>query len=405
MLSKYFQEKSFLKSSVDVLKYQYLFFILNFIGQLILIRLLTPEDFGIIAVALAITTILNLIFSLNISFSYIYLDNSNSLYSTALISSLLNWLVTFLITMIILYFFQDSYSQNTLVFILLISFFKIFDFIRVVMLADLEKNYQFSRSALITGLGATLSLVIAILIASTEEYKNYSLISREILTSLLVFSLTVIMTNQKVKIDQFNISEFKALLNYSYKTIFARGAEAIYFKIPILLSEKIFGMGTTGLLHQVIYLSQLVNSILAPFTQKVAFVFYTKQTKKSNFKLNNIINIIIIFITLPFALSFIYFSEEILYILWGEKWLSASGLLSYMAIFVITFPMYHNMKSLFFGQAKQSTVTYSLIIASLIYLISFYQLDDKIILSISFSLSMFICVIIMYSFFLIGNNK
>mgnify|MGYP005987940885 FL=1 len=390
-------KNKYIKASLSLLGFQYVFFTINLLGQILLIRELNPEVFGEFAVVLSIVTIINMIMSLSVSVSYIRQDYSPTLFSSAMFIQCINWFVIFLITLLVCVFINGSYNEHTVNFIIIMTAFKLFEYVRNVIHADMERNLKFSKAAIIIGLSSSGSLLCALILAKSDYY-IYALLAREVLLSITSFVLTLLLWHRKEKICcKLNFPEIKELIQFSFRSIFARASEAIFMKSPILICEKLYGTTATGLFNQSIYLALLMNNALSPFTQKVAFVYYSKNKGNINkaSRASEKINVFISLLLMPVLLAIYFFAFDILNFLWGNEWVGATPYLRNLIGFMLFFPIYHNIKSLLFGLGKQISVGAMLFISFLVFIVGvwFIQSAEQIPLVLSFSMALAVCLL------------
>jgi O-antigen/teichoic acid export membrane protein len=378
----------------------YFFYALNFGGQLILMRLLMPEDFGVIALTLAVLGIIDLFVGFSIPMAYVQAKESKTLFSSAYILSLLVGILPIIISLIIYYPLSIYYNSNIALFALLISLSKPFGAIGSIILANMEKKLHFGKSYILRGIALSSSLFFAIFFAY-NEFGIYSLLVREILSSLILFGVAKWYFTEKVAIT-YQVSEIKSLMHFSTKMIVSRGAEIAYFKIPLLIIGTLYSTATLGLFTQAFYLASLTSTALGPITEKIAFVFYShaKNNNTCNKKDFNTINLIALIVALPASAILFFYPTEILYFLYGEKWINAGEYLKYLSLFGLLLPIFNNLKSYFYSAGKNNYVTVAYLLA-LVVAIIFIALDF---LTLFYFLSLLVALGVLYMKKLVNNS-
>ncbi|MDC1495484.1 oligosaccharide flippase family protein [Amylibacter sp.] len=346
----------------------YLFLGLNFFGQLMLARLLLPDHFGTLAIILALNNLVDIFFSLSVPMAYIQTKQSPTLFNSSFVLCLLSGSIGLMVTLI-LYVpvskYYDSYTASSLVFI---AFSKPFNAIGSLILADLEKRYKFNKSYFTRGVALVLSMLIAIALAN-YGFGVSSLIAREVMNGLILFVVAMLYYRQRFSLNYVR-REMVALFLYSIKMLFSRGAEILYFKVPILFLASTLDKFSLGLFTQSFYLITLIATALNPITEKVAFVFYSNDKNNDNGgnQTFSIIMLITIFITLPWVIVLYFFPTEILLIFFGEQWVGASKILQSLCGFAIFQSIFNNLKTYFYSIDESIYVTVSYLIALLVCL-------------------------------------
>lgn len=383
----------YIKASVWATAIRMLFMIGNFFGQIVLVRMLLPESFGTMALAISIAGIITLLFSFALDMSYIYLPDSETLFSSALFFSLINWLSLNVVALIAYIPIQQLYGSQIAFFVWIIAFVKIFGFMSVLLLAKLEKNVDFKMSSIIIGSSGLLSLIIAI----TFAYLGFDIISlllREIATPILMFIFAWLYTQQTLDFKSYNIIEVKKIFKYSVKVLFSRSSEQLYVRVPFIIIGTYFDKNVLGYISQMFYLSNIFNQALSTFNSKLAFVFFanhkeTRKGKKGLFYIN-LLNIIF---GIPIFLVLYFYPSELLELMWGDKWVNGSIYLKALAFFAILLPIINSLKSYLYGHGKNNIVTIGYFISLFIYLILIGIWQTNMMLAMGFSITMFIMLL------------
>lgn len=375
----------------------YLFFILNFIGQITLARMLLPEHFGIIVLSLSIIEILKIFFGFSISMAYIRMDNSDTLIGTANFLAVCGWIGMLLFSLLFYYPFSIFFSTKVSLFVVIISFFSIFTYISYIIESDLEKNNNFKKSSFIVGISSFLAMCIAILFAYFG-FEEKSLLFREIAGPIILFIISFKYFNKKISFS-YDKKELKEMFLFVFKMLFSRGSEIIYLKAPLIIISNISGTTTLGLISQMLYLAQLPAVALGPIANKVSYVFYSNNKNNENLQNNgrNIISILLLIMTLPFFIICYFYSYELLNILWGEKWVNGANYLQQLSAFILIYPIFMNFRTFLYSKLKNELVTITYIIASIMIFFLMYFTSEKY-LGYIFSITMFLMIVLQIYF-------
>ncbi len=361
---------SFLRSILISISSSYVFFAINFVGQLFLARLLSPEDFGVIALVMSIIGVIDLFIGFSIPMAYIREKETDTLFESASSLSFCVGLLPVIIALLIYFPISEYYSPLIGKYVILMTLSKPFLALSAIMIANIEKQLSFGKSYLLRGAALSSSLSISILMAYFG-FNEISLIAREILSGVFLF--VIVKFNFKGKLSfSYEVHEVKSLITYSLKMLFSRACELAYFKIPFLIIGSLYGTTTLGLFSQAFYLVSLVSTALNPITEKVAFIFYSRtDDNTSNFR---VVNLIIFVVVFPISLALFFFPAEIITLLYGDKWLDSSTYLKYFSIFGFVLPFFNNLKSYFYSQSRNTYVAilyvFGLIIASVVLYMS-----------------------------------
>ena len=355
-----------LKTSIAVAtSSSYGFFILNFLGQLVLARLLVPEHLGTYAVVLSLYSLLDSFVGFSVPMAYIQAKDTESLFGSALRLTLITSGISLVGSLCMYFIVKTVYDPSIALYLLLIGLPKPLNAIGNLILSDLEKQINFSKTYIIRGLSLAISMLGAVSLAYLG-FEEKSLILREIISCCVLYLFAVLLNSRKINF-YYEQKEIKLMLIFSVKMLMSRGAEIAYFKIPILMIAAIRDSHILGLFTQAFYLASLISTALNPITEKVGYVFYSKLARSSSadLKTYNHITFIILGVSIPCFCCLYVFSAEIVYFVYGDKWIEAAPIIKTLSPLVLILPLFNNLKSFLYSQDKSIFVTLAYIISML----------------------------------------
>ncbi len=299
------------------------FLFLQFITNLILARLLTPEDFGLLGmmmvfVALSLTFIDGGFGSALIQKK----EPTKSDYSTVfIINIILSVLLYFL-----LYIFADSiasfYEQPQLSELFkVLGIILLIDSLGIVQNNILIKEINFKKIARIKITAAFVSCLVAILFAY-KGFGVWSLIIQYVLNSTVRSLLLWISTNWRPTI-YFSKSSFKELFGFGSKILTARFISELYIHMQALVIGKVFTSADLGFYTQAKQLQQIPVQSLSTIVNNVTFPVYSglqddieKLRKGVRKSLKTVV-----FINFPLMVLLTVIAKPLFVFLYTEKWL------------------------------------------------------------------------------------
>lgn len=259
--------------------------LVTFIISVVLARILTPEDFGLVGMILVICTILQAY--LDIGFSAALIQNQNIDKKTFDSVFVVNVVLGFFLS-IGLYFSSDFianfYSSPELVkinqtlspIIFLGSFSVIFQ-------VDCRKNMNFKRLANISILSNLASGVIGIIMA-LRGHGVWSIVAQQVTQRVAYSILHALLSKYKPKF-QFDIENIKPLWEFSSKKIITEMIRAIVLRLDQILIGRLFSPATLGFYSRSKALNDLVvNNASGSLTSVLFSYLSTQQDNKTEFK-------------------------------------------------------------------------------------------------------------------------
>lgn len=316
----------------SISKYSNIFF--ELVISIVLARLLTPEEFGIVAVILVFIVFFNIIGEIGIGAAII----QNKKLTQKHIQSIFNYtifigLVTSAIFLLICYPIADFYENDAYIkigrFLCIVVFFYILNIVPQSLLRKKKDFLKLEGTILAVNL---ITGLFAIYLAY-NGHGYYSLIYREIVKSILLFILNFYtskfsfgrsMTFEAIKLI-FKYSLFQFLFNFI--NYFSRNLDSI-------LIGKYMGASNLGfydrayrlMLYPVQTLTFVITPVLHPVLsqyQNEPDVIYNNYKKILEF---------LAFLGVPLSV-FLYFSaEEIVLIMYGEQWVNSIPVFKILAL-------------------------------------------------------------------------
>ena len=329
----------------------YLGFIISFAGQLILVRLLLPEDFGVVAMAVSIVEVLALLTAWTLSVGIIQMPSEEGLSDTAFWLSLGQTLLLLIITGIVSLGLQAFYvgaPQLVRVFAV-IGAARALTPITSIYAAHLEKELHYRALSFLKTVVGLLATSLALALAFTGQ-GVWSLVARETVISFATLIGLRFLSDYQFR-GRFSGDMAMRLIALGNKTLLSRGLEAAYYKVDSLLVGSIAGVTALGFYSQARYVVDLVNAAVAPASGVAIFPIYAK-LQHDAFKLRRAFQtgrFLLIRVLLPACILIFLFPEELVTFLFGDQWRPAASFLRWLALYPLLVSLYENSKALLYG--------------------------------------------------------
>jgi len=347
-------------------------YVYTFAANVLLARLLLPEDFGSLALVLALVGFIEMCTSFSLSVVLIQRRDHQtllrSIFQVGILVIGLKLVIGFMINLML----TDQYAKTIWHLFWLVLISKGFSTLGPLVLAKLEKRGDFLKASYISTGSNFLGVTLAVL-AVMQGAGVYGLILRVVAPPIFLFLLILLFYPSLFPHDlkKINRRQLSFLLGVSIKLYFQKGSELGYERIPLFLIESVFGSVVLGLFYQSTYLVKIVHRIASPINHQIAFVFFSKNRqlhKESDFGYR-ILVIVNAILGIPLAVIFGLFSEQVVTFLWGEKWIEAAPLLQVMASMSVLFPIFTLMKSRLLGERLNNFITFTYLLGLLVFII------------------------------------
>lgn len=306
---------------------------LGFISTLILARLLMPEDFGLVAMAMAVYGFIEMGGQFGFDINLIRQNNPtdshfNSAWTMSVAYGAFTALLMILMSETVAAYFSDGRLVAIMMFLGMLAFVQGFENVGIVNFRrklDFEKDFRFQILRKIS------SFVITIIFAYYTKSYWALLIGMGVNRIVGVF-LSYRMHPFRPK---FDTSEIKSAMRYS-KWILLRGF--VDFGInrgPDFFIGKIFngaGLGVYKVAHEIATLP--TTELLYPIMRAVYPGYAAVQSDRSLLaRYFLMVQGIIITVALPAGLGIVVLAEPFVFVLLGERWMDAVPLVKILGLY------------------------------------------------------------------------
>lgn len=314
---------------------------ITFLVGLILARILTPVEFGIIGIVTVFVAISNTIIDGGFSTALIRkLEVTDDDYNTVFYTNLLLSISIIIILVLCSDKIALFYNEPILVKIIpVMSLLLLINALTIVQRVKLTRKIDFKTQAIISLIASLGSGIIGISLA-LSGYHVWSLVwqqlSRQFINSFLLW-----ISNKWYPKFKFSLSSFKELFGFGSKILGANLINTIYKNIFNIVIGKIYSVEQLGQYTRAEQFNQILTNNLTSVIQRVSFpVLSSLQDDKTKLKKTfRKFTIYSSLITFPLVLGLGAIAKPLITVLIGKKWLAAATYLQIMCVYGILYPL------------------------------------------------------------------
>lgn len=334
------EETGALKKSVEAGKWLFLSTVfqktITATSFIALARLLSPEDFGIIAILFIIPNFLDLITTFGFETSLIQTKDNptlffNSLWTFNVIKSFFIFIIIFFSAPIIANFFH---IEKALWAVRLSGIFTLVPGFSNVAQLFFFKNIDFKKIFIRDAVSSVSYALVAIVLALF--YKSFwPLFIANAAQQLTGVIITYILHEFRPRLN-FDFKKLLRLVNYS-KWIFAQNITSRSINlVENSLIGKMLSPMDIGLYSRSKSLAAIPSSPFFNIINRITFPAYSKIQDSREKIIDGFLKSldVLFFITIPFTLLILVSSHQLIFILLGEKWLAMDSLLKMFSVTV-----------------------------------------------------------------------
>jgi len=316
--------------------------IVQFIIGIILARLLSPKEFGIIGMITVFIAISQSFIDSGFSQALIRKTDCNQRdYTTVFYFNLLVGILFYLILFVFAADISQFYNEPILEdLIKILGIGLILNAFAIVQRTILVKNIDFKLQAKITLSSSVLSGVIAIILAF-KGFGVWSLAIRTVLNQLFI-SLFLWINNSWFPTFEFSVKSFKELFSFGSRLLASGLIYTVYRNIFYLIIGKFFSATELGFYNQADRFSGMPSQNINFSVERVTYPTLSKlQNQPSNLKSGykrilksiTLINFIVM-------LGIAAIAQPMILTLIGNKWLPSVPYLQLLCIVNMTLPLH-----------------------------------------------------------------
>lgn len=298
---------------------------ISFVSNIVLARLLTPEDYGCIGLLAIFIAIAEVFVNGGFAAALIQKkDPSQKDYSTVffwnIFISLIFYLLLYIAAPYIAYFYNIPLLSSVLRVQGIIVFINA---LSIIQLNLLRKQLKFRKISIIQLIAAVASVLVAIILAY-KGCKVWSLVVQQLMLSALS-ALMLWFTSKWRPSLCFSLKSFKGLFSYGAFLLLSDLLNSIYDNIQGLLIGRKYSSADMGLYTQARKLETIPAQSITFVVNQVTFPVFAKiqDNKQQLFvavrKSLRLMN----FINFPLMILLIVIADSLFVILFSEKWIDA----------------------------------------------------------------------------------
>jgi len=314
----------------------------QFIAGLILARILSPEEFGLVGMITVFVSISQSLSDGGFGDALIRKkDTVEADYSTAFYFNLIASVLIFGLLWFTAPAVAGFYGRPELIEIeRVLGITILINAFGIVQRTMLTKNVNFRMHMRVNLAASVISGVAAIVMALTG-FGVWSLVWRSIIRSVISAAM-LWYTNRWVPLAKFSRESFRSLFSFGSKLLLSNLIDAIYNNMFLLIIGKFYSASQLGFYTRADQFSRLVSKNLTGTVQRVSYPVLS-QVQDENERLREGYRKIIMatmFVTFTLMLGMAAFSESMIVTLIGTKWLPAVEYLQLLCLTAMLYPLH-----------------------------------------------------------------
>lgn len=311
----------------------------QFVVQIIIARLLMPEDYGIISIVMIFVSIANVFIQSGFSTALIQKKNVDeldysSVFYVSLLSSIGLYIIIFISSPYIAQFYNNSLVSPVLRVLALTLFFGVFNSIQN---AKIARNLEFKKLFLSSIAGTLISGFIG-LVAAYKGLGVWALVLQQLLNQAIITAILWFTVDWKPKAI-FSLTRVKKLFSFGSKLLLSSLIDTVDREIRSLIIGRIYSPAILGYFNRGKQFPQFIVGNIDGSIQSV--MLPTLSQEQDNIpRVKEMVRRSIVtssYLVFPMMIGLAVIAEPLVIILLTEKWLPS---VPFIQIFCLSFSLW-----------------------------------------------------------------
>ncbi len=313
---------------------------ISFVIGLILARILSPSEYGLIGLAMTVIAIMSSFVNAGFSNALIRkLDVSEADYSTMFIFNMVASVFAYAIIYFISPYASKFLNVDITLLIRILGLSVVINAFAVVQDTHLSKNINFKLPAIATFVSVIIGGLVGV-ICAYNGFGVWALVVQQLLSALVRVIVLWVLNPWHPKL-QFNRDSMNYIWSFGWKMLLVSVLNQIWNQIYVIFVGKVYSPATLGQYSRARHYGQFFSSNLNDVVRKVTFPALSSIQDRPSYMVDiyrRIIKVTMLITTVcMFGLGAV--AEPLIYCLIGDKWSEAASYLPYMCVYMSLFPL------------------------------------------------------------------
>lgn len=346
--------------------------LITLIVQIVLARILLPDEFGVISILLIFINISNVFIQKGFASSLIRKEKiCDNDYNTAFVVSEIVAFICVAVLFVCADGIQSFYAINNFaLYMRVLSISLFFGALYSVQNAELVRKMQF-KQIFYRSIAATIGSGIIGIVAAVLNLGVWALILQTLSQQVIVCITTMVACKWKPRII-FSRTSFKELFSFGSKILIAEIISIGVENLRTLIIGKKYSASDLAYYDRgQVYPATAMRSIYDTIGSVMLPVFSKLQTNKENLAESVTISLeLSTFLVAPLFIGVAAFARPFILLLLTEKWEAAIPYLIVFCIYQVAFPLYGILRQCLYALGKSDDVLKIEIVRSIIFILA-----------------------------------
>ena len=301
----------------------------SFGAAMVLARLLTPTDFGQVALAMTVADLLFITIGLSLPTALLRepADRVELAFRTSMTMMVIACCVAVIVGAGIAAGLATLVSGTVAALFAVIAFARMPPLFGLCLAADIQRRNAYGRFSTVVYGSQAFSLVVAVILAFAGV-GVWALVAREAAAGVVLFAVAWGFSEWKIRFG-FDREKCGELLRFGALMLGSRAGDIMFHKYDNLVVAGIAGTRELGLYNQSYVLAELSNRVYAPviFTVPINMYAQLQGDRARTTRMYQLTMFGVVRSVLPLGVLIVIFPGEILAVAFGSQWTAGADML------------------------------------------------------------------------------
>lgn len=295
----------------------------QFVVSIVLARLLSPADFGLIALITVFITLANVFVQSGFNTALIQKKNADSLdFSSVFFASLGVAIVLYVVMFFAAPFIADFYERSELIPVIrVLSITLIIGALNSIQEAFVARNMLFKK-LFVRSIGAVIPAGCLGIVLAYMGFGVWALVAQQLFNAFLMCVLMWLTVKWRPRLE-FSLERVKSLFSYGWKLLVSALLDVGYNNLQSLVIGKLFAPATLGFYSRGNHFPNIVITNINSSIQSVMLPSFSAE-QDNRVRLKQMVRRSIVvssFVIVPMMAGLAALAKPLVLVLLGEKWL------------------------------------------------------------------------------------
>lgn len=329
-------------------------YVFSFGAAMVLARLLTPNDFGQVALAMAVADLLFIAIGLSLPTALLRepADAVELACRTSMTMMAIACCAAVAVGACITVGLSALMSTTVAALFAVIALARMPPLFGLCLAADIQRRNAYGTFSIVIYGSQAVALVVAVMLGVLGA-GVWSLVAREAVASIVLFALAWKFSRWRIRFG-FDRTKARELLRFGALMLGSRAGDIMFHRYDTLVVGALAGTRQLGLYNQSYVLAELSNRVYAPviFTVPLNTYAQLQGDRARTTRMYQLTMFAVVRSVVPLGVVIFVFPGEVLATAFGSQWKPGADMLRALGVYTLLLPVFEHARALMIANGR-----------------------------------------------------